>query len=92
MVLEVFPKEALVGEMQFFGNYLDVLNRVPELYAYLQNGIIVNPFVGCAMTGMSHGFCQILRRDIKLLCIPADTPFVLEVHLHEFDELGEDVF
>ena len=54
MILEEFPKEALVGEVQFFSNFLNVLDGILKLYPQFQDDIVVDPFVGCAVADGLH--------------------------------------
>ncbi len=90
MILEEFPKEALVGEVQFFSNFLNVLDGILKLYPQFQDDIVVDPFVGCAVTDRAHGLGKILRGDAEFLGIPTYATFVSEVHLYFLDELCED--
>ena len=90
MILEEFPKEALVGEVQFFSNFLNVLDGILKLYPQFQDDIVVDPFVGCAVTDGLHGLREIFRCDVEFLGVPAYTTFVPEVLFYKFDELGED--
>ena len=42
MLLEIFREERLVGEMQFFGDFLDAFRRVLEQHTDFQYHIVVN--------------------------------------------------
>ena len=79
MFPEEFPQETLVREMQFFGNHLDVLDGVLELYPQLQNDIVIDPFIGCAMADSFHSLREIFWRNTKFLGIPTYTTLLSEV-------------
>ena len=90
MFPEEFSQKTLIGEVQFFGNLLDVLDGVLELHPKFKDDIIIDPLIGGAMTDGLYGFREILRCDVELLGVPAYTAFVPEVLLHKFDEPCED--
>ena len=92
MLLEVFSKERLVGEVQVIGYFLDALGGVFQHEAYFQYALFVYPFVGGALADLLHVFRQVFGRDAQLLSIPADTSFLTEIFFHQFDELGKDSF
>jgi len=51
---------------------------------------MVNPFIGCATTHLLDSLGEVFGRDAQLLGIPADTPLVAEILLHQSDEVVED--
>ena len=48
MLFEELSEEALVGEMELLGDFLDAQRRILQHDAGLENDIVVNPFVGRA--------------------------------------------
>ena len=46
MVFEEFPKEALIGKVQFSCNLLDTLRRILQPHTNLHQDVVVYPLVG----------------------------------------------
>ena len=63
MLLEIFREERLVGEMQFFGDFLDALRRVLELHTDFQYHIVVNPLIRCTLANEFDGLGKIFRGE-----------------------------
>ena len=90
MLLEEFPQETLVGEVQFFGNLLDSLRGIPHLYPQFQDDVLVDPFVRRTTADAFHGLRQVFGRDAQLLGIPADASFLSKVLFNQLDEPRKD--
>jgi len=91
MLLEVFSKEALVGEAEVVGDLLDALRGVFQQVAELKRHVGVDPLVGRLVADLLDDLGEILRGDAQLQGVPPHAALLAEVLFHELDELHEDV-
>ncbi len=85
MILEEFAKKTLVGEVQILRNLLDTLVRILQQQAQFQHNIVVNPLVWRAFADGFDGLGEVFGGDAKLVGIPTDAPFLLEMVTNETD-------
>ncbi len=92
MLLEVFSKETLVGEIHVDGYFFDAFGGIFQQDSALHCHVIVYPLVRGAVTNLLDGLGEIFRGDVHLHSIPSHTALSAEVLFHEFDERGEHRF
>lgn len=63
MLLEVFSKEALVGEVEVVGDLLDALRGVFQQVAELKRHVGIDPLIGCLVADLLDDLGEIFRCD-----------------------------